>query len=58
MLTAGQASDMTAVPRLLAGLPIPTTVVADRGYDSNAVLDLIRGSGAQPAIPSTSQRTV
>ena len=34
VLTAGQASDMTAVPELLAGLPVPTTVVADRGYNS------------------------
>jgi transposase len=58
ILTAGQSSDMTAVPELLAGLPTPTTVVADRGYDSNAVLDLIRASGAEPSIPSTSQRTV
>ena len=58
ILTAGQASDMTAVPELLAGLPIPAPVVADRGYDSNAVLDLIRRSGAEPSIPSTSQRTV
>jgi transposase len=58
MLTAGQASDMTAVPELLAGLPVPTTVVADRGYDSNAVIELIRNSGAEPSIPSTSQRTV
>ena len=58
VLTAGQASDMTAVPELLAGLPVPTTVVADRGYDSNAVLDLILRSGATPSIPSTSQRTV
>jgi transposase len=49
---------MTAVPELLAGLPIPATVVADRGYDSNAVIDLIRRSGAEPSIPSTSQRTV
>jgi transposase len=55
LLSPGQASDMTAVPALLAGLPTPLTVVADRGYDSNAVLDLIRQSGA---IPSTSQRTV
>ena len=58
VLTAGQSSDMTAVPDLLAGLPTSTTVVADRGYDSNAVLDLIRASGAEPSIPSTSQRTV
>jgi hypothetical protein len=39
-------------PHLLAGLPTPATVVADRGYDSNAVLDLIASSGAQPNIPS------
>jgi transposase len=58
ILTPGQASDMAAVPELLAGLPVPATVVADRGYDSNAVLDLIRRSGAEPSIPSTSQRTV
>ena len=58
ILTPGQASDMTAVPELLAGLPTPLTVVADRGYDSNAVLDLIRASGAEPSIPSTSQRSV
>ena len=49
---------MTAVPELLAGLPTPVTIVADRGCDSNAVLDLIRTSGAEPSIPSTSQRSV
>jgi transposase len=49
---------MGAVPNLLAGLPTPTAVVADRGYDSNAVLDLIRRSGAQPAIPSCIRRVV
>lgn len=49
---------MTAVPELLKGLPATSTVVADRGYDSNAVIDLIRQTGAEAAIPSTSQRTV
>ncbi len=58
LLTAGQASDMAAVPQLLAGLPAPVTVVADRGYDSNAVIDLIAGSGATPSIPSCSRRLV
>ena len=33
VLSAGQASDMGAVPQLLEGLPVPATVVADRGYD-------------------------
>jgi transposase len=33
-------------------------VVADRGYDADALLELIRASGAQPHIPSTRQRLV
>ena len=49
---------MAAVPDLLAGLPTPAAVVADRGYDSNAVLDLIARSGAQASIPSCSRRIV
>jgi len=58
ILTAGQSSDMTAVPSLLDGLGAATHVIADRGYDSNAVLDLIRARGAKPSIPSTRQRKV
>lgn len=52
LLAAGQASNMTAAPDLLAGLPVPTTVVADRGCDSNAVLDLIRAPAPSPASPA------
>jgi transposase len=58
LISPGQASDMAAVPALLEGLPVPAAVVADRGYDSNAVLDLITRSGAQPAIPSCSRRVI
>lgn len=49
---------MAAVPHLLDGLPAPLTVVADRGYDSNAVLELITRSGARPNIPSCARRVV
>jgi len=58
LLSPGQASDMSAVPQLLTGLPTAVTVVADRGYDSNAVLDLIIRSGAQASIPSCSRRLI
>lgn len=58
LLSAGQAADMAVVPQLLAGLPAPLTVVADRGYDSNAVLELIARSGAKPSIPSCSRRII
>lgn len=58
LISPGQASDMSAVPQLLHGLPRPVTVVADRGYDSNAVLEAIARTGAQPNIPSCSRRVV
>ena len=57
MLTAGQAHDLRAAPHLLAGLKC-RHVVADRGYDANALLDLIQASGAKAHIPSTRQRIV
>jgi transposase len=37
---------------------VRATVIADRGYDSNAILDLIARSGAQPSTPSCSRRIV
>jgi transposase len=57
VLTAGQAHDLRAAPLLLDGLEC-RHVVADRGYDANALLDLIRASGAKAHIPSTRQRIV
>ena len=57
VLTAGQAHDLRAAPQLLEGLEC-RHVVADRGYDANALLDLIRASGAKAHIPSTRHRIV
>jgi transposase len=57
MLTAGQAHDINAAPHLLAGLKC-RHVVADRGYDADAFLELIRASGAKAHIPSTRSRLV
>jgi transposase len=57
VLTAGQAHDLRAAPRLLAGLKC-RHVVADRGYDADALLALISESGAKAHIPSTSKRLV
>ena len=62
ILTAGQSSDKAAVPELLAGLPPARALVADRGYDSRAILDLVAATGGQAHIPTQSrvrlQRTV
>ncbi len=57
MLTAGQAHDLNAAPHLLGGLNC-RHVVADRGYDADALLALIRASGAKAHIPSTRSRLI
>ena len=38
------------------GLPAAQAAVADRGYDSDAVLALVRQRGSDARIPSTSRR--
>ncbi|MGQ3670998.1 transposase [Xanthobacter sp. TB0136] len=53
ILTGGNASDARLAIPLLAGLDAEH-VIADKAYDSHAILDHIEASGAQPVIP---QRT-
>lgn len=55
LITPGQSSDKAAVPELLAGLPAARALVADRGYDSRAILDLVRAAGGQAHIPTQSR---
>jgi transposase len=40
---------------LLEGLP-PQVVIADKAYDSKALVDAIEAQGAEPVIPSLSNR--
>ena len=60
-ITPGQASDKTVAPVLLDALP-PGTVVADRGYDSLALVERVASRGGRAHIPTQSrvrlQRTV
>jgi transposase len=56
LITPGQASDKTSVPNLLDGLPPANAIVADRGYDSDAILALSAGRGCAAHIPSTARR--
>ena len=58
LLTAGQASDKAAAPALLEGLPVAATVVADRGYDWQYLIDLIATRGGQAHIPTQRDRKV
>jgi transposase len=57
-LTAGQASDHDAVPTLLEGLAPDRDLVADRGYDAIAILDLVRAIGGRPHIPTLRTRKI
>ena len=53
ILTGGNASDDRSAIPLLTGLPA-RHVIADRAYDSHAILNHIEAAGARPIIP---QRT-
>ena len=54
-LAPGQAHELPLAPGLLDRLPrVPLWVVGDRGYSSHAFRELIRSSGARPAIPTRS----
>ena len=57
MLLPGQASDKAAVAALVEGMP-GGDVVADRGYDARAVLDLVEAAGERPHIPTCRDRRV
>jgi transposase len=58
VISPGQASDKTVAPVLLAGLPPAQALVADRGYDAQAILDLVRESGGEAHIPTCRDRKV
>ena len=56
VLTPGQASDKAAVPALIEGLRPARDVVADRGYDARAILELLVAHGSRPHIPTQRDR--
>jgi transposase len=55
-LTAGQRADVTRGEALLKGYQ-PKAVIADKGYDSDALVESIEASGAEAVIPSKQNRT-
>ncbi len=58
-LTPGEQADCLLVPDLLAALPEkPGNVVADKAYDTNAVLHSIAAHQAEAVIPPKSNRKV
>lgn len=57
MLSAGNINDMTMAPSLIeTATGRFDQLIADRGYDTNAIRAAIAAQGAQVVIPSTSSR--
>jgi transposase len=57
ILTGGQTGDASQAAPLLVGIKA-THVIADKGYDTDGVLALVRAQGAVPVIPPTARRRV
>ena len=55
VVTAGQVNDCTRAERLLEGVEAGH-VIADKGYDTDGVLEKIRGLGAVAVVPPRSSR--
>lgn len=57
-LSPGQASDKTCAPALIRNLPPGRDLVADRGYDAAALIDLVAAQGGRAHIPTCRDRKV
>ena len=53
-LTPGQDSDIATGPEVLADAPAMSHLIADKGYDSHAIVEAIERSGAKAVIPPRS----
>ena len=59
MITPGQAHDVTAYPALMEEVDDnPEQMLADKGYDSDAVRDDIQKRGGEALIPTRAPRKV
>jgi len=57
MLSAGNINDMTMAPQLIeAAAGRFDRLIADRGYDTNAIRAAIAAQGAEVVIPATASR--
>jgi len=54
-IAEGTTADCTVAPALLKDFA-PEAVIADKGYDSQAVVDLVEASGAEAVIPPRKNR--
>jgi transposase len=55
-LTAGQRSDIESASEMIADLPKGAMLLADKGYDANALRDMATARGAWANIPPKTNR--
>ena len=58
LLTGGEIHDSRAAPELIARLPDADFVVADKGYDSEPIRELVRKKNGKPVIPRKSNSKI
>ncbi len=58
VLSQGQSSDTTVAPALIEGLKPDSDLVADRGYDARAIIDLVEHRGGRAHIPTCRDRKI
>ena len=56
LLTPGNIADISAAPGLLAAMPPPRRLLADKGYDANSLRNALGAQGTEAVIPSTASR--
>lgn len=57
-VTPGNKSDYTPAQDCIGAVPPAKHLIADKGYDSNALRDWLKRRGTQPVIPPRSNRKV
>jgi transposase len=58
LLSPGQASDKTVAPSVIEGLEPGRDLVADRGYDARAIIELVESRGGRAHIPTCRDRKI
>ena len=58
VLSQGQSSDKTIAPVLIERLKPGRDLVADRGYDARAIIELVESRGGRAHIPTCRDRKV
>jgi len=58
VLSPGHSSDKTLAPTLIEGLKPDRDLVADRGYDARAIINLVESRGGRAHIPTCRDRKI